>query len=338
MARRNIALTTAKMAAEVIESSGAMERIEQDGYTRVDPFRVADSAGLSVALRPMDKLLGAFIRDEQSGILLNSARSAGLIHMTCAHELGHFFMGHETTVDETIEYGSKAVEMEQEADSFGHHLLVPRALLSVVCRRKRWNNRSIRDPFILYQLALRLGVSYAATAWSLLRHEYVDYDAVQRLLKITPASIKQSLFNGALPDATREVWVFDEHDQTSVLEPRPEDHLIIRLKSHASAGYLWLADSPEQVKAEGFTLQPAPSAPVDPRTLTFGAETSMDYFLTGEPDSFADPQVVALSEIRPWEGKQPGDASYVSRAHFEPIAEGLTRESKMALIEEVRNS
>lgn len=338
MARRNIALTTARMAAEVIDSSRAMERIEQDGYTRVDPFRVADSENLSVALRPMDKLLGAFIRDQRSGILLNSARSAGLIHMTCAHELGHYFMGHETTVDETIEYGSKAVEMEQEAEAFGYHLLVPRALLMNVCRRKGWNIQSIQDPFNLYQLALRLGVSYAAAAWSLTRHEYVDYDAVQRLLKTTPASIKQSLFKSPLPDATKEVWVFDERDQSSVLEPRPDDHLIVRLKSHASAGYLWLADSLEQVKAEGFTLQPAPSAPVDIRTLTFGAETSMDYLLTGAPDSFADPQVVALAEIRPWEGKQPGDASYVSKAHFEPIAEGLTRESKMALIEEVRNS
>ncbi|MGV6953167.1 ImmA/IrrE family metallo-endopeptidase [Pseudomonas chlororaphis] len=338
MARRNIALTTARMAAEVINSSRAMERVEQDGYTRVDPFRVADSVGLSVALRPMDKLLGAFIRDEQSGILLNSARSAGLIHMTCSHELGHYFMGHDTTVDETIEYGSKALEMEQEAEAFGYHLLVPRSLLMIVCRRKGWNIRTIQDPFNLYQLALRLGVSYAAAAWSLLRHEYVDYDAVQRLLKTTPASIKQSLFKSPLPDATKEVWVFDERDQSSVLEPRPDDHLIIRLKSHASAGYLWLADSPDQVKAEGFTLQPAPSAPVDPRTLTFGAETSMDYFLAGAPDSFTDPQVVALAEIRPWEGKQPGDASYVSKAHFEPIAEGLTRESKKALIDEVRNS
>lgn len=338
MARRNIALTTAKMAASVIENSRAMERIEQDGYTRVDPFRVADSEGISVALRPLDKLLGAFIRDQQSGILLNSARSAGLIHMTCAHELGHYFMGHDTTADETIEYGSKAAEMEQEADAFGHHLLVPRALLMNICRRKGWNLKSIQDPFNLYQLSLRLGVSYAAAAWSLMRHDYIDYDTVQRLLKTQPASIKQSLLKSPLPDSTKEVWVFDERDQSSVLEPRPDDHLIIRLKSHASAGYLWLADSSDQVKAEGFTLQPAPNAPVDPRTLTFGAETSMDYLLTGASENFTDPHVVALAEVRPWEGKQPGDASYVSKAHFEPIAEGLTRESKKALIKEVLNS
>lgn len=338
MARRNIALTTARMAAEVFEKSRAMERIEQDGYTRVDPFKVAATEGLSVALRPMDKLLGAFIRDERSGILLNSARSAGLIHMTCAHELGHYFMGHNTALDEIIEYGSKAAEMEQEAEAFGYHLLVPRALLTIVCKRKGWNIRSLHEPFNLYQLALRLGVSYSAAAWSLLRHQLVDYDTVQRLLKTQPSAIKQVLFNGPLPDATKDVWVFDERDQSSVLEPRPDDHLIIRLKSHASAGFLWLADSVDQIVSEGFTLQPAPSAPVDPSRLTFGAETSMDYLLTGASESYTAPQAVALSEIRPWEGKQPGDASYSSKAHFEPMGEGLSRESKLALIEEVRNS
>lgn len=338
MARRNIALTTARVAAEVFESSRAMERIEQDGYTRVDPFKVAATEGLSVALRPMEKLLGAFIRDERSGILLNSARPAGLIHMTCAHELGHYFMGHATALDETIEYGTKAVEMEQEAEAFGYHLLVPRALLTIICKRKGWNIRSLHEPFNLYQLALRLGVSYSATAWSLLRHQLIDYDTVQRLLKTQPALIKQALFNGPLPDATKDVWVFDERDQSSILEPRTDDHLIIRLKSHASAGYLWLADSVDQLVAEGFTLQPAPCAPVDPEALTFGAETSMDYLLTGAAESYAAPQTVKLSEIRPWEGKHPGDASYSSRAHFEPIAEGLSRESKLALIDEVRNS
>jgi Zn-dependent peptidase ImmA (M78 family) len=102
MGHRDIALTTAKLASDVFETTRAMERIEQDGYTRIDPFKIAASEGISVLLRPMDKLLGAFIREDAPGILVNALRSAGMIHMTCAHELGHYFMGHDSAMDDTI--------------------------------------------------------------------------------------------------------------------------------------------------------------------------------------------------------------------------------------------
>ena len=339
MAARDISVTTARVAAEVFASSRAMERIEQDGYTRIDPFRIAAGEGVSVLLRPMDKLLGAFVREEHPGILVNSARSAGLIHMTCAHELGHYFMGHQSALDETIDYGGKAEVMEQEAETFGYHLLVPKPLLSIICRRKGWNKASLANPHVLYQMSLRLGVSYSAAVWSLVRHNILSYDAAQGLLKVAPASIKQSLLQGQLPDATKEVWLFDETDQSSVLEPRPEDYLVVRLKSHASAGYLWRADSVGQVAEQGFTLAPLATArPVDPQAVVFGADSTLDYVLSAQGVDVDEPHAVMLSESRPWMGRQPGDASFHSRTHFEPIAEGLTRESKRELIQEVVGS
>lgn len=336
MAARDIAMATAKVAAEVFASSRAMERIEQDGYTRIDPFGIAAGEGVSVLLRPMEKLLGAFMREESLGILVNSARPAGLIHMTCAHELGHYFMGHQSALDETIDYGGKAEVMEQEAETFGYHLLVPRPLLGIICKRKGWTKASLTNPQVLYQMSLRLGVSYSAAAWSLVRHNILTFDVVQGLLKVQPAAIKQSLLQGQLPDATKDVWLFDENDQSSVLEPRPEDHLVVRLKSHASAGYLWQADSVEQVADQGFTLAPlVTSQAVDPQAVVFGAHSTLDYVLTAKQWAVEEPRPVTLSEVRPWMGKQGGDASFHSRTHFEPISEGLTRESKRALIREV---
>ncbi|WPN29896.1 ImmA/IrrE family metallo-endopeptidase [Pseudomonas sp. P5_109] len=339
MAARDIAMATARVAAEVFTSSRAMERIEQDGYTRIDPFRIAADEGISVLLRPMEKLLGAFMREDCPGILVNSARPAGLIHMTCAHELGHYFMGHQSALDETIDYGGQAAVMEQEAETFGYHLLVPRPLLSIICKRKGWNKASLSNPHVLYQMSLRLGVSYSAAAWSLVRHKILSYDAVQELLKVQPASIKQSLFQGQLPDATKDVWLFDENDQSSVLEPRPEDHLVVRLKSHASAGYLWRADSVEQLTEQGFTLLPLTTArPMDSQAVVFGAEPMLDYVLSSKRMDVEQPHPVTLSEVRPWMGKQAGDASFHSKTHFEPIVEGLSRESKRALIQEVAGS
>jgi Zn-dependent peptidase ImmA (M78 family) len=338
MVDRNIALKTAKVALDVLESSRAMERIEQDGYTRVDPFKIAALEDVSVLLKPLDQLYGAFVRDQRSGILVNSARSAGLIHMTCAHELGHYFMGHDSAVDETLDYPANAEVKEQEAETFGYNLLVPRPLLTIICKRKGWNRASLTNPLIIYQLSLRLGISYSATAWSLLRHTLINYNDVQELRKTQPATIKKALLRDRLPDATKEVWLLDESDQSSVLEPRANDHLVVRLKSHASAGYLWLADSREEVAAEGFSLAPLAATTSDLSTISFGADTTMDYVLSNGDKEGDSPQLVQLSEIRPWVGKQEGDASFHSRAHFEEIQEGLTREAKLALMREVTAS
>lgn len=338
MVDRNIALKTVQAANDVLETSGAMERIKEDGYTRVDPFKIAAKEDVSVLLKPLDQLYGAFVRDKRSGILVNSARSAGLIHMTCAHELGHYFMGHDSAVDETLDYPGNADPREQEAETFGYHLLVPRPLLSIICKRKGWNRDSLSNPVIIYQLSLRLGISYSATAWSLFRHSLVRYEDVQKLRKTQPASIKKELLRGRLPDATKEVWLLDESDQSSVLEPRADDHLLVRLKSHASAGYLWLADSREEVAAEGFSLAPITVSASDLSTLSFGADATMDYVLSNGDKESDTPQPVQLSEIRPWEGKKEGDASYRSNAHFEEIQEGLTREARLALMREVSAS
>lgn len=334
MGRRDVALTTAKRVASVFDSTRAMERIEQDGYTRVDPFRIAAAEGIPVLLRPMDKLLGAFIRDETPGILVNALRSAGLIHMTCAHELGHYFMGHDSAVDETIDYGTNAELQEQEAEWFGYHLLVPRPLLTIICKRKGWNRQSLVNPLILYQLALRLGVSYSAAAWSLLRHNLIDHDAVQRLLKTTPTMIKKALLQGPLEDSTKDVWLFDDTDRSSVLEPRPDDHMVVRLKSHASAGYLWQADSIKELESYGFVVSPFAASELERDNLAFGADNTMDYLVSGGRERFDAPLPIQLSEIRPWLGKQENDATFRSQAHFEPITEGLSRDAKQALLQE----
>lgn len=336
MGYRDIVLRTAQRAAEVLDETGAMARIEHGGYTRIDPFQIAGDSGVLVMLRPLEKLLGAFLDDETPGILVNVERPAGLIHMTCAHELGHFFMGHGSTADEKIYYGAKGALIEQEADQFGYNLLVPRKLIVKIMQRKQWNKEELFRPVILYQLALRMGVSYEAAAWSLNRHNVMNVDEVQQMLRTTPAMIKKSLLGNRLLDARKEVWLLDNDDRTSILEPRPDDQLVVRLPSHASSGYLWAADSVEDLTAEGFHLEPltVPSTPSTDKSLAFGGPRTMDYLLSGGRADGVSRVGVHLSERIPWDASSPAINTYRSHAQFEALNNGLTRHARKQLLED----
>lgn len=335
MVYREIVLRAAQRAAEVIDDTFAMERIEQHGYTRIDPFQIAADSGVMVMLRPMQKLLGAFLGDETPGILVNVDRPAGLVHMTCAHELGHFFMGHDSTADEQIYYGSNGALIEQEADQFGYNLLTPRKLIVRIMQRKQWTKAQLFRPEILYQLALRMGVSYEAAAWSLSRHNVMSSDEVRQMLRTTPAMIKRSLLGDRLVDARKDVWLLDSDDRTSILEPRPDDQIVIRLPSRASSGFLWEADSLDLLSTEGFKLEPltVASVPAADGALTFGGAETMDYVLTGGRAGNGKPACVQLSERVPWDTTSPVTDCFRTKAQFESLGMGLIPQSRKQLIE-----
>lgn len=168
MLSRDEVLKIARQATAVLQDAGALARVTHEGYTRIDPFQVAEAAGVAVMRRPLDTLLGAFLREDDPGILVNIARPAGQVHMTCAHELGHFFLNHDTTFDCELDHAAAAPQPEREADRFAYCLLMPRSLVIDVMRRKGWRERDLRQPAVIYQLSLRLGTSFTATFWSLI--------------------------------------------------------------------------------------------------------------------------------------------------------------------------
>lgn len=323
-------------ATEIYHESGARCRIEKDGYTRVDPFLVAAGEGVTVMLRPLELLLGAFIRQEAAGILVNAERSAGLIHMTCAHELGHYFMGHETTTDERIDYGSSAGDIEQEADWFAYQLLTPRLLLANILRRKGWSVSSLRNPVMAYQLSLRLGISYSAALWSLHRQRLLDRSVVESMLKIHPADIKRGLMGDAPHDARNDVWLLDDGDRSSIIEPRPDDQIIVRTSNHASAGFVWNLD---EASSSGFEIKPIlqnAQNPVASPELVFGSPPTADYLLSpiGPPSTCGSLTTLDLKELRPWITEAEPAATLELRTQFEELDSGLTLKAKQRLLSE----
>lgn len=254
MAREEL-LEAARRAAEVLDEFSAKSRIKE-GYTRVDPTKLACQADVTVMFRPLDKLLGGFLREgSEAGILVNVQRPRGLVHMTCAHELGHFFLGHDSTTDETVEIGMSAQLIEQQANQFAYSLLAPRWLVVTIMNLKRWTLVQLEDPFVVYQLSLRLGMSYEAMTWSLFRLKFLSQSSVQQTLANKPKALKLNALN--IQDASvkvpGDVWLLDKSDKDRIIEPASTDRFVVDLPNHAAAGHLWTVD---ELRCEGFTLEP----------------------------------------------------------------------------------
>lgn len=337
LSQRQIVEATGR-AAEVLRGSGAKQRVEHEGYTRINPFLVAESAGVIVMLRPMDKLFGAFVRDEQSGILLNSERPAGLIQMTCAHELGHFFLGHGTTTDDQLDYRNSAGRKELEADWFAYSLVAPRWAIARIMRKKRWSAGHLLNPFVLYQLSLRLGISYKAAGWSLYRLGLMGRPEIENVLKVPPAAIKKSLLQRPLDNAYRDVWLMDDADRDLVLEPRVDDQIVMRLKNHSAAGYVWSTD---EAAAEGFAIEPlliAPEQQTDTGPMIGGGDNTLDYLVTHVPDPSFTPAHLHLAERKPWNLAAPPIDNYSTRTCHEQLHQGLSPAAKESLLRSAAKS
>lgn len=344
MVGRTELLRISKQAAQVLRSTGASERYQHLGYTRVDPFEIAAVADVAVMLRPLQDLLGAFVRETQAGILVNSDRPPGLVHMTCAHELGHYFLGHQTTMDRQLDYGPDANSIEKEADWFAYQLLMPRHLIADIIRRKGWSDGALRDPAIIYQLSLRLGTSYSATVWALHRLNILNVSAqeAQTIARATVQNLKRSLMGLPTEETLSDVWVLDKADHDLILEPRPSDRFVVDLPSHAAAGYLW---SLHNVSDAGFTLHPVTvvSEPVpSDRDLIVGGPGQQRYTLDHVGDTkglgHVDRVQLNFEEQQPWRPNEAPHDTFRTSTEFENIAQGLSIQSRERLIEEVTSS
>ena len=125
MSERDDLLSAARRASEILDEFEVKKRIAA-GYTRVDAELIAGASDVVVLYRKLELLLGGFLREDGTpGIIVNWDRPRGLVHMTCAHELGHFVLGHESTSDTTVDVGQEAELVEQTANQFAYALLAP---------------------------------------------------------------------------------------------------------------------------------------------------------------------------------------------------------------------
>lgn len=326
MTLRQRLLDASTKAKEVHRDAGSEIRIA-NGFSRINPLKLAEDAGVAVMSKPLDNLLGAFLRESRAGILLNSERPVGMMHMTCAHELGHYFLGHLTTADEHIDYRESDSAIEQEANQFAYSLMAPRWLVLRAIRAKGWNKTDLLRPAVVYQLSLRLGISFTAMAWALTRLKFISDADANRISVAKPKALKEEVLPlGVTLSRNADVWVLDSRDKDWVIEPRNTDRFLVNLPSHATAGYLWSA---EELAGEGFTLNPVL---VDARQQKregpplIGSGGEDQYFLSG-PATVHESKNVAkinLREARPWMAEDDSASELALRLQFEPTEIGLS--------------
>ncbi|NKB13767.1 hypothetical protein GO303_03135 [Ralstonia solanacearum] len=348
MARDEL-LEAARRAAEVLDEFAVRDRIK-DGYTRVDPTQLASEADVTVMFRPLDKLLGGFLReDSEAGILVNVLRPRGLVHMTCAHELGHYFLGHGSTTDETVDIGANAELIERQANQFAYSLLAPRWLVVAIMKLKGWSKSHLEEAAVVYQLSLRLGVSFEAMAWSLVRLQLISQPSAQRTLRQKPKALKLDALNIQDPSirVAGDVWVLDKSDKDRIIEPASSDRFVVDLPNHAAAGHLWTVD---ELRCEGFTLEPFVQ---DVRTvpkrggapIVVGgrahATTRYELALVGEVTEAAPKKAnrraeISVHETAPWSKGLDSHDSLSFSAEFDDLSDGLSRPERERRLEGVR--
>lgn len=327
MISRKARMHAAQLASRVLAEFGARERLKQ-GYTRIDPIAIAEAAGLFVMTRPLDRLVGAFLREHpRSGVLLNSQRPVGMMHMTCAHELGHYFLGHDTTADEKLHYDGHSEQVEQEADQFAYSLMTPAWLVAHVINRHRWATL-LGDSKVVYQLSLRLGLSYEATARALCQQTKITVPQQNYLLSIKPINIKRAIVPPAVTvTAGQDVWMLTESDQGTVIEPRDEDFVFVDLPSHASSGFLWsISDSGEALSLKPMPIPRVPRSD-DIDSLIVGGSARAVYELRSSGAGSRQPLKIKLTERQPWSGtrSQRDDVSLMTQ--YDEVEDGLSENS-----------
>ena len=230
----------------------------EDGKGPIDVFRIIMEMEVDFLFRPLDKLLGAFLRTPADGILITTQRDLYVQRYTAAHELGHFLMDHEASLDDERVIGfaprgqAYADLQEIAADAFASEFLMPRWLIAAQVRRQRWTTDALRTPGTVYQLSLRLGVSYEAMCWALAGHQAVPLGDARRLANNPPKTVKLATLRGPfLSNSWANVWSLTSNDNGLTLVGTPDDVLQIELQERASAGLTWNVEAAE---SQGFQI------------------------------------------------------------------------------------
>ena len=254
MTRRAEILRAVSRAATVFSESPSSAR------TSFDVIGAVADRNIPLLFRPLDRLWGAFItvNDQACGIIVTTKLGLPMQRFTVAHELGHLLLGHRTSLDETVGFAGRNAPPsrpahEAAADAFASELLAPKRLLLASAQRHGWTRDKLHLPSNIYQLSLRLGISYQAACWALVTSGVLTCPEARQLQKTPVKTLKHELAPAeSITNSWADVWALTAADSETFIEAGPDDLFAVHIQDHASAGYVWrLVDADAEVDVVG---------------------------------------------------------------------------------------
>jgi Zn-dependent peptidase ImmA (M78 family)/predicted secreted protein len=232
------AVSQASMAAARLHA-----RLHLDLSRPVDVFRVVENLGIWLTTQPLGNLFGFYLRQDQSlGICLNAGHPETLQRYTCAHELAHHVLGHDSNLDngEDIDSWSGATPIqERAAQVFAGNFLMPLGLVNRVLRRLDLFDKTLSASDV-YLVSRELDVSFSAAVWRLRSLNRLTGSAAAAFVGEGAAAAKAALRAAPLVTSARsDLWVVSQPTGELRLACRTGDEILLRLPENRSTGRVW---------------------------------------------------------------------------------------------------
>jgi Zn-dependent peptidase ImmA (M78 family) len=331
---RESSLRGAMEAARLHRELGIQPKV--GGLTRqIDVVKAIHTLDVPLLFRPLHGLLGAYVTYPRSGILVTTERPRSVQRLTAAHELGHHYLNHtgsldspSTILDRSTLLSGRGQLIEIEADSFASEFLMPVWLLRTHVMLHKWQALDLANPIVVYQLSLRLGVSYQAACVALTQHRLIAHAVQSNLLEVQPKLIKQRILGKTkLKDWHADVWLLDSGDWNGDIYAGSEDVFVFNLNERTASGYLW---NTADLDRSGFvTLANIYEASTSLPPKRIGGSTTRQFVVQSIA---AQNGTVRLKHARPWESSAKGRDEIVFGFSLSHIESGLSRFEKQQLL------
>ncbi len=314
----------AQSAGRLLRQLGIKEQIEKSGGA-INVFAAIADLDVPLLFRPLDGLLGAFLNFPSPGILVTTQRTLSIQRFTAAHELGHCMLDHQPSLDDdnilrrmvmSAQPGQDLQEVE--ADGFAVAFLLPKWLIANHMKRQGWTTPYLRRPNVIYQLSLRLGVSYEALCWTLVRYRMIEAKQARELLGTQRKALKEGLLEGHRPTNYRgDVWLLTERDAGTRIDGSRNDLFVLKLTEHSNGGYLW---NIEDLRQSGFAVVRDEVVEVEADSI---GDPGVRRVTAQPPDDYRGRLI--LDEARPWDLEQTLTRFELDVDFTGPEEEGLSR-------------